>query len=196
MQELYNFTAMSVLIVDDSTFTRRLASQIFRSFGFGFVREASNCEKAFEIYTSNNIDIVCVESLMKPLSGTELIKTIRTSTESPNAVVPILSTCIHPTVRNINVARDAGASELIAKPFAPKSALERLIYMVEQPRQFVRTEDFFGPDRRRSVLDGYAGKERRVAPEDNSGDAADVAVDRAESEEQSSEVREIENAAE
>lgn len=196
MQDQYNFTAMSVLLVDDSTFTRRLSAQIFRSFGFGSVREAKDCKEGFETYRSNHIDIVCVELLMKPMSGAELIKSIRTSPESPNTVVPILCACSHPTVKNINIARDSGVSEVIARPFAPKSALERLIYLVEKPRQFVRTEDFFGPDRRRSLIADYEGQERRVAPEPNSGATDASSSDRVDCEKQSSESEEVEHAAE
>lgn len=196
LDDKYNFLAMSVLVVDESIFTRKLTGQIFRSFGFGFVREASSCALGFEMFKSNNIEIVCVETIMTEMSGNELIKTIRTSSESPNTVVPILATCSHPTVKNVSESRDAGATELVGKPFAPRAMLDRLVNMIEEPRQFVRSEDFFGPDRRRLALETYDGEERRVAPESNVIETDASAPDEIEPGRESSESSEVQNAAE
>lgn len=171
MQDKYNFSAMSVLVVDESVFSRKLTVQMFRSFDFGFVREASSTAAGFEMYRSHDAEMVCVETIQGVMSGVELINTIRTSSESPNTVVPILATCSHPTLKNVSDVRDAGANELLAKPFSPGNMLDRLIYMIESPRQFVRADGFFGPDRRRLSSEGYTGEERRVAVDTNSENA-------------------------
>ena len=49
-------------------------------------------------------------------------------------------------------ARDLGMTEFLAKPFSPKLIYLRLRIIAEQPRSFVRTGDFFGPDRRRRQI--------------------------------------------
>jgi len=167
MAEKFNFAAMSVLVVDNSPFTRKLAVQMLRSFGFGFIRQENNAKSALQTYCDQDIILVFVETTLEENSGIDVIKSIRTSDESPNTVVPILATCGHPVFDRISKVRDAGATEMIAKPFSPNHVLDRILYMVERPREYVRSDDFFGPDRRRNISDEYKGEERREAvPED------------------------------
>lgn len=58
-------------------------------------------------------------------------------------------------------ARDAGMTEFLVKPFSARSMARRITMVIENPRQFVRTDDFFGPDRRRHRISNYTGQERR-----------------------------------
>ena len=58
-------------------------------------------------------------------------------------------------------ARDAGATEYLAKPVSGKLIYDRIVAVIENKRQSVRAEAFFGPDRRR--LDRpYFEEERRA----------------------------------
>lgn len=55
--------------------------------------------------------------------------------------------------------------EFVGKPYTINSLLARLTTLVNRPRQFVLTDTYFGPDRRR--LKGKApGKERRTITKD------------------------------
>jgi two-component system chemotaxis response regulator CheY len=58
-------------------------------------------------------------------------------------------------------ARDAGVTEFLVKPFTARDLYRRLYQIIERPRQFVRSEDFFGPDRRRKGAADYQGPLRR-----------------------------------
>jgi hypothetical protein len=58
-------------------------------------------------------------------------------------------------------ARDAGVTEFLVKPLSAKALYERILSVVLHPRPFVRTKNYFGPDRRRNSNPGYAGPERR-----------------------------------
>jgi two-component system chemotaxis response regulator CheY len=69
----------------------------------------------------------------------------------------------HLTVRRIAEARDAGVNEFVAKPITARSVLDRLQLIIDHPRPFVRTDDFFGPDRRRRNDPAYDGPLRRKA---------------------------------
>ena len=61
----------------------------------------------------------------------------------------------------VTVARDAGVTEFLAKPISAKALYERIFNVVANPRPFVKTKTYFGPDRRRNVNPNYAGPERR-----------------------------------
>ncbi len=65
--------------------------------------------------------------------------------------------------RCLTTARDAGVNEFVAKPFSPDIIFKRIQKVIENPRQFVYTPTYFGPDRRRSK--GYVEEERRKLAE-------------------------------
>ena len=65
-------------------------------------------------------------------------------------------------------AREMGVTDMLAKPFTINHIGEKLMSIIERPRQFVHTKDFFGPDRRRQKLE-IAGPERRVLTDKSEG---------------------------
>jgi DNA-binding response OmpR family regulator len=67
----------------------------------------------------------------------------------------------HTERARIEAARDAGVTEFLAKPITVQSLLDRLIKIVERPRPFVRSEAYFGPDRRRRRSESGAAPRRR-----------------------------------
>jgi DNA-binding response OmpR family regulator len=67
----------------------------------------------------------------------------------------------HSEKRRVTVARDAGVTEFLAKPISAKALYQRILNVVVNPRPFVKTKSYFGPDRRRNVNPNYIGPERR-----------------------------------
>ena len=65
----------------------------------------------------------------------------------------------------ITVARDAGVTEFLAKPISAKGLYQRILNVVANPRPFIKTKTYFGPDRRRNTSNAYIGPERRVGGE-------------------------------
>jgi hypothetical protein len=61
----------------------------------------------------------------------------------------------------LTAARDAGVTEFLAKPISAKGLYQRIVNVVANPRPFIKTKTYFGPDRRRNVNPNYVGTERR-----------------------------------
>ena len=62
----------------------------------------------------------------------------------------------------IEEARDAGVTEFLVKPFTANDIARRITHVINRPRDFIETQDFFGPDRRRRRDDTtYKGPLRR-----------------------------------
>ena len=55
-----------------------------------------------------------------------------------------------------------GVNEVLSKPVTAKGVLDRISRVVENPRPFVRTAQYFGPDRRRRNDPEYKGPMRRT----------------------------------
>ena len=70
---------------------------------------------------------------------------MRTDPASPNRYVPIILMTGFSERRRVMQARDAGVTEFLVKPFTARDLYKRLAQVIERPRQFVRSAEFFGP---------------------------------------------------
>jgi DNA-binding NtrC family response regulator len=78
---------------------------------------------------------------------------------------PVIMITGYTTQKRVAEARDAGVNEFLAKPVTARGIIDRITRIVEHPRPYIRTETYFGPDRRRRADPGHRGPWRR------SGDA-------------------------
>jgi hypothetical protein len=53
----------------------------------------------------------------------------------------------HSEKKRVMAARDAGVTEFLAKPISAKALYQRIINVVANPRPFIKTKTYFGPDR-------------------------------------------------
>lgn len=157
----YDFSRLSVLVVDDSPHIRRLVRAVLHAIGCRAIHEASDAEAALHALRTHQIDAVILDWMMRPVDGLALTRTIRRGDDVPNPYVPIIMLTGHTTRASILAARDAGVTEYLAKPVTAGGILSRLQMIIENPRPFVRTPSFFGPDRRRKDSSFYKGPERR-----------------------------------
>ncbi len=160
----YDLSNIRFLVVDPTAFRRMLTCDVLKAIGIEQIAVASDGSKAFGIFRNELFDIVIAEQFMVPLDGLDLTRMIRTSAESPNATVPILMLTSSPRVKDIVAARDCGVTEFMVMPFSVTSLYNRLVNIIENPREFVTEGDNFGPDRRRTVKE-FLGDDQRVPDE-------------------------------
>jgi CheY-like chemotaxis protein len=156
-----DFHRLRFLVVDDNAHMRRIVRQLLHGFGSREIYEAEDGASGLEGFTGHNPDILITDWAMPIFDGIELTKTIRQPGGNANPFVPIIMLSGHSEKRRVMEARDAGVTEFLAKPIAAKSLYERVLSVVLNPRPFLQTKAYFGPDRRRNVLSNYAGPERR-----------------------------------
>lgn len=152
---------LKILLVDDNHHMRVLLIELLRAVGINKVFEATDGAEGLQMMRAHPIDIVMTDLAMEPLDGIDFVRLLRNSPDSPNQMVPVIMVTGHLTVRRIQEARDAGVNEFVAKPITARNILERLQLIIDHPRPFVRTDDYFGPDRRRRNDPAYAGPWRR-----------------------------------
>lgn len=157
----FKFERLSVLIVEDTVPMRKLVTSVLETLGVGTIINAPDGEKGFASFCKDNPDIVIADWHMVPMSGIELVRKIRKSPESPNKMVPVIMMTGYSAMLRVSEARDSGATEFLVKPFSANDLARRIAYVINKPRDFIETDDFFGPDRRRRKLDDYSGPYRR-----------------------------------
>ncbi|WP_312162230.1 response regulator [Phenylobacterium sp.] len=153
---------LKILIVDDNKHTRLLLAQILRALGVTQTFEAGDGVAGLQTLRNHAIDIVLTDLEMEPLNGVDFVRAIRNGPESPCPAIPVIMITGHSTLKRIQEARDAGVNEFMAKPITARGVIERLQQVVDHARPFIRTDDYFGPDRRRRSDPRYAGPWRRV----------------------------------
>jgi len=157
-----DFNKLRFLICDDNPHMRRILRTLLHSFGAREVYEAEDGATALEMFSHSAPDILIVDWAMPIFDGLELTQIIRQPDAIGNPFVPIIMLTGHSEKRRVMVARDAGVTEFLAKPISAKALYQRILSVVAHPRQFIRTKNYFGPDRRRNTNTAYIGPERRV----------------------------------
>jgi CheY-like chemotaxis protein len=152
---------IKVLVLDDNRHMINLVTQILYALGCKNVVPALDGADAFQQMKREHLDVAIVDYNMSPINGVEFTKLVRTAKDSPNPYIPIVMLTGRTDTESVRLARDAGATEFLAKPVSVLSICQRLIEVIERPRPFIRTKRFFGPDRRRHVNPKYRGPFRR-----------------------------------
>lgn len=157
-----DFTKLRILVVDDNAHMRRIVRTLLHGFGSREVYEAEDGASGLEMFTTHLPDVIIVDWAMPIFDGVELTQMIRKPDSGVNPYVPIIMLTGHSEKSRVMRARDAGVTEFLCKPISAKALHQRLLNCVLNPRPFIKTRDYFGPDRRRGGGANYTGPERRL----------------------------------
>lgn len=158
---------VQVLIVDDNRPMRILVRSLIRAIGLRQTLEANDPAEGFDILRNNNIDLVITDLAMKPLDGIEFCTMLRRSPDSPNPYVPVIMMTGHAERARVAAARDSGVTTFLVKPLSAKSLIDHINKAIHDNRPFVRSQSYFGPDRRCWSDRDYSGKRRRASDLDS-----------------------------
>lgn len=164
----YDLKKASILVIDDMQPMMALTASLLKILGFTDIHQASDAEAGWHKFCQYNPDIVLTDWLMEPYDGLHLVKKIRNDPASPNRFVPVILMTGFSHRLRVEQARDIGVTEFLVKPFRAKDMFARVEMLIEKPRRFVETGQFFGPDRRRRKGDDYQGPFRRDGEESQS----------------------------
>ena len=160
-----DYNKLRFLVCDDNPHMRRVLRTLLHSSGAREVNESEDGATALEMYSHYVPDIVITDWSMPIFDGLELAQMIRQPDSKGNPFAPIIMLTGHSDKRRVTVARDAGVTEFLAKPISAKGLYQRILNVVANPRPFIKTKTYFGPDRRRNTSVAYIGPERRGSGE-------------------------------
>ena len=155
------FDRLSFLVVDDNSHMRRLVRSLLHGFGSRQVYEAEDGAAGLEGVENYNPDILITDWAMPIFDGLELMQMIRNPDSCKNAYIPIIMLTGHAEKDRVIQARNYGVTEFLCKPISAKSLYDRIFSIVLNPRPFIKTPKYFGPDRRRLEDTNYQGEDRR-----------------------------------
>lgn len=175
--EVLSLKALTVLVVDSSVFTLRLMGSIMKGLEVGKTLTVHDVDEAISILTltasmsddsarGNEIDMILCDLDPAHGSGQKLIKFIRSHSKDRIRFIPFIMMSGYAESRQVEQARDWGVNEFLSKPFSVNTIAGRILAVIDRPRPFLQTDDFFGPDRRRKKQT-YFGEERRHSTNDD-----------------------------
>lgn len=159
---------VSVLVIDDNTYMRKLVRAMLNGLGIRQVIDAASTADGIETLFKEPIDLALVDYHLSGSGGAdgiEFCRHVRTSPDSPNQYLPIIMLTAYSERSRVLEAVDAGVDEFLVKPLRAIDLANRLNAVIDRRRPFVRTEDYFGPDRRRKIDVRYKGPRRRMTDE-------------------------------
>ncbi len=106
---------MPILIVEDYKTMLRIIRILLKQLGFGNVEEAIDGRAALQKLRTKNFGLVISDWNMEPMNGLQLLKEIRADVKLKET--PFIMISAESKSENIVVAKEAGVSNYIVKPF-------------------------------------------------------------------------------
>jgi CheY-like chemotaxis protein len=156
---IYDFERCSVYLLEDNSYIRKVVESLLHGIKFGRVSSAPDGAEAIEFFRALQagarlgggpaFDVVISDLVMAPINGLLFLRWLRTAKGSPNRFIPFIMLSGAADAKHVNAARDLGVTEFLSKPFSVTPVYKKILEVIDCPRQFVATQSYFGPDRRR-----------------------------------------------
>jgi len=106
---------MPILIVDDYKTMLRIIRNLLKQIGFDNVEEAADGTEALQKLREKKFGLVISDWNMEPMTGIELLREVRTDDNLKK--MPFIMVTAESKTENVVIAKEAGVSNYIVKPF-------------------------------------------------------------------------------
>lgn len=123
-----------VLVVEDEVNLREPLVYLLQKEGYDVI-EAEDGNLALTLFQSHNPDLVLLDLMLPGLSGNEVCRQIRTSSE-----VPIIMLTAKDAEIDKVVGLELGADDYVTKPYSTRELLARMKAVLRRGREVTHTE--------------------------------------------------------
>lgn len=164
MQIDVDLRQITALIIDDSRYVRSFIRTALQSFGIRTILEAADGPSGLDILRQREVHLILVDHDMSPMNGIDFTRYLRSGDLVACIGVSVLMLSGDAAKEVVVEARNAGVNEFLVKPVSTESLYRRVRSVLVNPKAFVTTPTFTGPDRRTLSRPPPGVAERRVAP--------------------------------
>ena len=104
-----------ILIVDDYKTMLRIMRNLLKQIGFDNVEEATDGTEALQKLREKKFGLIISDWNMEPMTGIELLREVRTDDNLKK--MPFIMVTAESKTENVVIAKEAGVSNYIVKPF-------------------------------------------------------------------------------
>lgn len=144
------FGDIKLLLVEPDFAQADMIRTIIYAVGCRQVSNARSAEEAQEMLDAQGFDIILCNWNQPQESGVSFCNRLRRNLQAAYATIPLVLYSDKNRLQDVINARDSGIHEYLVMPFSSKALIEKLYMVVEQPRHFLFSREFVGPDRRRT----------------------------------------------
>lgn len=141
--------SLSVLIIEDSAFIRRMVRHLLLTIGINQINEAADGIEGLEAIRLMIPDLVLLDWEMPLLNGPELVRIVRSPGVFPTPDLPIIILSAHRERWRVIEAMRLGVNEYLVKPVSAEALQARIVGLITNPRPMVRRDGYYGPEPRR-----------------------------------------------
>jgi len=124
---------LSVLIVEDNAFTRKLMRSMLRQIPVGEIQEYDNGRDASKLLVSKYFDVVLLDWIMPGFNGGQFLENLNARRQKPGAQIPaVLVVTANASRQVVLEAAQLGADGVIAKPFSVSVLRDRISAVVNR----------------------------------------------------------------
>jgi two-component system, chemotaxis family, chemotaxis protein CheY len=149
------------MMIHDTPAMKAIVAAILRGANFRNLRYSESPDDMMEAMVAKPPDIIICDYNRRTADNIALLTRIRACEPDGIQLLPVVFIARYTEEAVITAARDAGATEIVARPLSAKSLLSRIDNIIRNPRDFVRCKTYFGPCRRRRTMP-FSGADRRV----------------------------------
>lgn len=152
-----DLSEMEVLLVNPDDKALSLMLQAFNGFGVRRVHAARNADQAMETVAGAGLGLIVSEIVLPGDDGYAFVRRLRQSDYEPNRRAPVILMAQLARQSDVIKGRDCGANLVVTHPIVPGVILRRIHWLRREPRPFIESETYVGPDRRYHNLGPPAG---------------------------------------
>lgn len=124
---------LSVLIVEDNAFMRKLMRSMLRQIPVGEICEFENGREALKLLNNKHFDVVLLDWVMPAFSGNQFLESLnRRRQKSKTPVPPVLIVTANASRQVVLEAAQRGADGVIAKPFSVAVLRDRIFAVINR----------------------------------------------------------------
>ena len=116
---------MPILIVDDYKTMLRIIRNLLKQIGFENVEEATDGTAALTKLRESEFKLVISDWNMEPMTGIELLREVRADDNLKK--IPFIMVTAESKTENVVIAKEAGVSNYIVKPFNAATLKSKLV---------------------------------------------------------------------
>jgi two-component system chemotaxis response regulator CheY len=168
----YDLSKIDILYLEQHQSMRAMVRMVLSTLGVKRIRDTGDVKVAEEMFYTSPPDIV-IADWSPTVNGLAFLDKVRKDENSPARFTPFIIVTANTAKEDVIVARDHGMTEFLSKPFSARLLYERICSIIEKPREFIVTDSYVGPDRRRRREEFDGGDRRTAEPQEATDDASE-----------------------
>ena len=155
------FKELRVLVVGGKQASVQVLRTVFSLIGIRQIVVAPDSRWAIDQLRAHKFSAIFCDALAEPVDGASFAVAARRTEGLFDPMTPLFVIYSEARRRQVEFARDSGATDVLARPIAAATIERKLRQALWQPRPFIAAPGFFGPDRRTARSNAWSGEERR-----------------------------------